>query len=142
VDRYGRVRIYSLFRIVPGDVFIREFASDRSHMVSVSIPSLPLPSIWETRQRVVHDIGTPSPPNACSFIRSRYRDSALSAQCRASPHPSSVRRPFPFNTSAVWGGASLPRDPSQPSPSFVYVQPLTGKPAYSRTGDGVCIISG
>jgi len=33
VNGYGRARIYSLFRIVPGDAFITDFASDRSHMV-------------------------------------------------------------------------------------------------------------
>ena len=35
-------RIYSLFRIVPGDVFVTDFASDRSHMVSGLRSLLPL----------------------------------------------------------------------------------------------------
>ena len=55
VNGYGRARIYSLFRIVPGDVFLTDFATDRSHMVSRVrfLPTISHPSRYEQLRRDV-----------------------------------------------------------------------------------------
>jgi len=91
VNRYGRVRIYSLFRIVPGDVFVSDFASDRSHMVSgVRFYR----SSFQIRIRAWYRYGRrQSFLVAHSFVRSRPRDGTLCAQCVIA-HISSVRGPF------------------------------------------------